>query len=146
MFQIPLPITPDYHILTNIRTNAAIRQIIMTYITEEEEAAIDRGEVVTLNRGNHTYSIRQNCIYCYGEVDFKSDKDLGQINNFNFLNHLGFSGVHIYSNYDYDKHICYSPKRYLLWTETWSPAQLAKMAHGYLGKPKRIVLFNFTIR
>ena len=59
-----------------------------------------------------------------------------------FLDHLEAVGAHVYSNYDYETHSCSSPKEYCLWTETWHPAVLAKTAHGYLGKPKRILLFN----
>ena len=58
------------------------------------------------------------------------------------LDYLEEKGVTIYSNYDYETHSCSSPEKYCLWTETWHPAVLAKMAHGYLGKPKRILLFN----
>ena len=47
------------------------------------------------------------------------------------------------SNYDYDKHVAYSDNRKSCkYTETWSSGVVAKYAHGCLGKPKRIIIFN----
>ena len=116
----------------------------MTYITEDEETIIDnlKDGILKLNRGNRTFSISMKQIHCYGEVNFHNQDDLNTIENFNFLNYLDEVGIHIYSRYNYETHSCSSPKRYLLLTETWSPSELAKMAHGYIGKPQRIILFN----
>lgn len=120
------------------------RLTIMIPIDEEEEKLIDNIDksVLTFNRGNRTFSVSMRDIYCYGEVDFEDKDTLNQISEFKFLNYLGEVGVPIYSRYDYKTHSCSSPKQHCLWTETWNPAELAKIAHGYLGKPKRILLFN----
>lgn len=120
----------------------------MIPINEEEEKLIDNIDKSTLafHRGNRSFSVSMRDIYCYGEVNFEDKDTLNQISEFKFLNHLGEVGVHIYSRYNYKTHSCSSPKRHCLWTETWNPAELAKMAHGYLGKPQRILLFNQTIR
>lgn len=120
----------------------------MIPIDEDEEKLIDNIDksILPFHRGNRSFSISMKDIYCYGEVDFEDENTLNQIKDFKFLNHLDEVGVHIYSRYDYKTHSCYSPKRYCLWTETWNPAELAKMAHGYLGKPQRILLFNQTVK
>ena len=114
-------------------------------LNQEQIDNIEKRTIV-FTRGNKKFSVTIRDIYCYGEVDFNDKNILNQIENFNFLDFLENSGVHIFSNYDYNTHSCISDKKYLLHTETWSPAMLAKMAHGYLGKPARILLFNQTIK
>ena len=117
----------------------------MTYISEEEEAALDKGEVLTLKRGNRTMTVMPNHLYCYGEVDFSTNSDdMYQIEDFHFLDYLGAKGLHIYSDYHYDTHECHSPLPQCRWTETWNPAEIAQYAHGCLGKPQRIVLFKIV--
>lgn len=148
MYQIPLPIYPNYHILSRNKSGILKKEIIMIPIDEKEEEEIDNigDEMLVFHRGNRSFSISMRNIYCYGEVDFTNQETVNQINAFKFLDYLGIVGVHIYSRYDYKTHSCSSPKRHCLWTETWNPAELAKMAHGYLGKPKRILLFNQNIK
>lgn len=120
----------------------------MIPIDENEEKLIDNIDkhTLTFHRGDRTFSVSMKDIYCYGEVDFEDEDILNRISKFKFLDYLGAVGVHIYSGYDYKTHSCSSPKSCCLWTETWNPAELAKMAHGYLDKPKRILLFNQTIK
>ena len=111
-----------------------------------EEQKIDEGEKVTINRGDKTFIVHHNNIYCYGEVDFrKGSEDCEEIANFSFLNFLGSKGVVIPSDYDYERHECHSPIRYYRWSETWRPDVLARYAHACLNKPKRIVLFKRVI-
>lgn len=146
MFLIPMPICQDYHILLNIRTNLGNKQVIMTYITEKEEAKIDKNETIVIHRGKHTFTIDNRCIYCYGEVDFTKGDDIELLDKLNFLSHLGIQGVPIRSNYDYACHACHSPVNRPLWAETFRPSRLVLYAHGVLGKPKRIVLFNVKVK
>lgn len=119
----------------------------MIPINEKEEKDIDNIGKHTLifHRGDKSFTVSMKDIYCYGEVDFTDDDIMNQIDNFGFLNYLEDMGIHIYARYDYQTHTCRSPKKHCLWSETWSPAKLTQMAHGYLGKPKRILLFNETI-
>ena len=144
MYQIALSIFPHYRILNSKKINTGTKSTVMIPIDEDEELLIDNIDKQTLHfhRGNRTFSVQMKDIYCYGEVDFTDKDTLDKINDFKFLAHLEEVGVRIYSNYAYETHSCSSPKRCCLWTETWNPAVLAKMAHGYLGKPKRILLFN----
>lgn len=139
-----MPIHSDYHILCSNRTSHRCVITVMTYITEEEENLIDnlKDKTLQLTRGNRVFDVRMNQIHCYGEVDFENQDDLDTIDGFKFLDFLGGVGIHIYSRYNYKTHSCSSPKRNALWTETWSPAELAKYAHGFLGKPQRIILFT----
>lgn len=148
VYQIPLPIYPDFHILSKNISSFGTKFTVMIPINEEEEKLIDNIDTSTLSfhRGNRSFSVSMKDIYCYGEIDFEDEDTLNQISEFKFLDYLGEVGIHIYSRYNYKTHSCSSPKCYCLWTETWNPAELAKMAHGYLGKPKRILLFNETFR
>ena len=146
--KIPLPIYSDYRILNSNITEAKTKVTVMIPITEKEEENIDNidNSVLIFIRGKRKFSVTMKDIYCYGEVNFTDRETLDKIENFNFLNYLGEVGVHIYSNYDYTTHSCSTSKKTLLWTETWSPAELAKMAHGYLGKPDRILLFSQNLK
>lgn len=144
---IPLPTYQNYRILCSNVSGSIVRITIMIPISEQEEKSIDniRDSTLKFKRGDASFSVRMKDIYCYGEVDFTSKEDLNQIDSFNFLEHLGASGIHILSQYDYKTHSCKARNKKLLWTETWHPAIVAQMAHGYLGKPQRILLFNKTI-
>lgn len=137
-----MPTSKNYHIL-HTNPSGIGKQIIMIPITEKEENNIDNitDNVLEFHRGNRTFSVRMHNIYCYGEVNLEDKETCNKISNFNFLNYLGATGVHIYSNYDYNTHTCKTPKKYLLYTETWNPLDLVKFAHGTLNKPKRILLF-----
>ena len=118
----------------------------MTYITEEEEQKLDDGKELILKRGNVSFQIHGNNIYCYGEVDFhEGSDDCKQIATFNFLNYLHEKGICIPSDYDYEHHVCNSPINKYRWTETWNPDDLARYAHGCLNKPNRIILFKNRI-
>lgn len=143
-----MPISKNYHTLNINHSNGCNRNTIMIAITEEEEELIDNIDKQTLQfeRGDKIFNITMNDIFCYGEVNFKDKSTLADIDKFKFLNYLNEVGVRVYSNYDYDNHVCYSPKKHWLWAETNSPAYLAKFAHGSLGKPKRILLFSQVMK
>lgn len=145
---IPLPIRSDYRVLCSNKNSGTIRRTIMIPISEQEEKNIDNigDSTLKFKRGAMSFSVRMKDIYCYGEVDFTSREDLNQIDSFNFLDYLGAKGISIYSKYDYKTHSCKAPNRRFLWTETWHPSVVAQMAHGYLGKPQRILLFNESVR
>ena len=144
MYQIALSIFPHYRILNSKKINTGTKSTVMIPIDEDEELLIDNIDKQTLHfhRGDRTFSVQMKDVYCYGEVDFTDKDTLDKINTFNFLDHLETVGAYIYSNYDYKTHSCTSPKRNYLWAESWDTLELTKMAHGYLGKPKRILLFN----
>ena len=87
---IQMPIFQNYYVLTSYIDKKHKELVVMTYINEEEEQKIDEGEKVTINRGDKTFIVHHNNIYCYGEVDFrKGSKDCEEIANFSFLNFLG---------------------------------------------------------
>lgn len=151
MFTMPMPISPNYRILcsnsSGDKTPTQKRYTVMTYINEEEEKEIDGlgNKFIKLERGDIVFSINHNKIYCYGEINLYDKETINEINKFRFLDFLsGFSGIPIYSNYNYDNHCCYSPRKYLLKTETWTPIDLVKYAHGCLNKPNRIILFDYV--
>lgn len=138
-----MPIFQDYFVLISRIDTLRKEQVIMTYITEEEEQQLDNGKEITLERGSKSFQVHRNNVYCYGEVDFhEGSDDCKQIATFNFLNQLDWKGVVIPSDYHYDFHECHSPLTCYRWTETWEPDTLARYAHGCLNKPKRIVLFK----
>lgn len=144
MWEIPCRRLENYLILDRHKLPKGTREVVMTFISEEEEKLIDnlKENHIVIRRGKRIFKVYPNNIYCYGEVDFKNDDDIKQINSFNFITR-DFQGYIIPSNYDYDKHIAYSDNRKSYkYTETWNSGIVAKYAHGCLGKPKRIIIFN----
>lgn len=141
---IHLPIYPNYRILCKNDSSFGIIKTVMIPINEKEEKHIDNigDSIINFDRGDRSFSITMKDIYCYGEIDFNNEDDLAAINNFHFLDYLTLSGIHIPANYDYKTHTCKSNIKLPLHTETWTPSAVAKVAHGYLGKPQRILLFK----
>ena len=138
-----MPIFQDYYILISRTNTGRKEQVIMTYITEEEEQKLDEGKELILKRGNASFQVHGNNIYCYGKVDFREgSNDCKQIATFTFLDYLELKGIALPSDYHYDTHECYSPLKSHRWYETWRPDVLARYAHGCLNKPERIVLFR----
>lgn len=146
---LPMPIIGTYHILCSNKEKRPYIQTIMIAITDEEEKGLDtlKDKTIYFERENRVFEVTTNMILCYGDVDFNNgSNDLKIIDTFKFLNHLGWVGVHIRSGYDYETHSCSFPGKTVLWTETWSPSLLAQIAHGYLGKPDKILLFNQIVK
>ena len=142
-----MPILKDYQtIVAHTSRDRVYHQVLITYITKEEEDKIDNGETIVLQRGNQTFSVSTKNIYCYGEIDFKNGSDdLNLIDDFNWLEHLGLHGIDIPSDYDYNEHACYSPNPSYRTYDTTVPSKVVKWKHGLLGKPKRVVIFKRII-
>ena len=94
IYIIPMPIFQDYYVLISRIDKSCREQVIITYITEEEEQQLDKGKQLTLERGNASFQVHGNNIYCYGNGDFnESSDDCKQIATFNFLDYLDLKGV-----------------------------------------------------
>lgn len=141
---IQLPIYQNYRILCKNIGSFGTTRTVMIPITEKEEKRIDNigDSIINFDRGSRSFSIKMKDIYCYGEINFNDEDDLTAIDNFHFLDYLTLSGIHIPSNYNYSTHSCKSNLKVPLSTETWTPSVVAKIAHGYLGKPQRVLLFK----
>lgn len=148
MVTIPMKVSKNFHILNSTKSTAGRKQTIMISIDAKEEESIDNigNKVLSFTRGDRTFSVKVNDIYCYGEVDLHDKNTCDTISGFKFLDYLGAIGIHVFSNYDYGTHTCSSPKKFPLYTETWNPLYLVKFAHAALNKPKRILLFNQFVK
>lgn len=141
-----MSVNTDFQILTSLIKSNKKEQVILSYLSEEDEKLLDKNSPIIITRGNHTFNITKNQVYCYGDVDFSEDSDdLYEIDNFKFLDSIGAYGIKIPSNYNYDTHSCSSPFKYYMYKETWSPAELTRYHHGCLGKPNKIILFKRTV-
>lgn len=139
-----MPTTPNYHILCKYKNGIKPIEVIMTYITAEEEDKIDnlKEQLFKINRGNRTFSLSYRNIYCYGEIDFNKKEDVETIKKFNILNHLFGVGIPFPAHYNYENHSCISPIRKYKYAETFDVLDLVKYSHAMLSKPERIVLFK----
>ena len=142
-----MPITKTYRILSCDKEIRNKKMTVMTYISEEEEELLDKGKSLTLIRGDRTFKIEYNTIYCYGKVDFTTGSDdMETIEDIQSLNHLSkYKPMPIYADYNYENHECRSPLKRCRWTETFHPSIVAQYAHGCLGKPERIIIFYMFV-
>lgn len=140
---IPLPVFRTWGALCYKPHNNKHIGILMTFITDEEELALDNDETLTLERDNSSFIVNKKNTYCYGDVNLNNGSDdFHQIAEFDILSHLSCVGIKIYSDYDYKSHACNSPINRCRWTETFNPAVVAQQVHGFIGKPKKIILFR----
>lgn len=120
-----------------------IESIVIISIDEKEEDKLDKG-FLQCTRDNQVFTIHQNEIVCYGEIDFSTGSDdYNVIEDMNWLDYLGVKGISIPSDYNYEDHCCYpSEGNRCRYTETFNPAVLTQYLHGKLGKPKRVCIFK----
>lgn len=143
MYRFEVYKTKDFYTMVSRFDGPVSIHTIMTYLTKEEEIALDNKETIEIDRGFRHFIISPRDVYCYGEIDFHDGSDdYKELAKMKFLNHLCFCGVWIEANYDYDKHCCYSPIKRKQWYDTTRPEVLAQYTHGILGKPRRCVIFS----
>ena len=133
-----------FFILSLDYEKSAKRRVIMTYITEEEELALDNNNTININRGGKSFTIAPTDIEAYGVIDFKNNSnDMDTIMDFNWFNKETNAGFWLPSRYNYEEHCAYSdisvPRMY----DTYKPELAAQYAHGCLGKPERCVIFKY---
>ena len=120
----------------------------MEPITEKEEERIDKsskyyGEIRHVRSDG--YIIPSKDIYLYGEVDLDNDEDINNIEKFNLIDSKSSACNWIYSNFDFENG-CFTTidgiaKGYPIWDAfTWF-----LFNYVLLGKPKRIIIYNYPI-
>lgn len=141
-----MPIMKNYYVMTyRTLTNKSKELIIMIPITEEEELKLDKGNLQKDINGK-SVNIALNKVICYGKIDFSySSDDLTTIANMNWLDHLIERGITVPSDYDYNTHSCYPPKRRIRNYDTTNPAVLSQYVHACLNKPERCCIFKHII-
>lgn len=143
-FVIKLPTRDDYYcMVSKKRLDKRTESVVMTYITEQEENLIDEGNNIIIHRGNQNFKVKASDIYCYGIIDFNNNsEDMDIISTFSWLDHFTIKGVCLPANYNYNKHQCVSINKKPMWYDTTKCEELARYAHGYLGKPERTLIFR----
>ncbi len=143
-----MPISKDYQTVichtekVNGRLKSQVR-ILMTWITDKEEASLDKGRAISITRGGITFYLDSDNVFSYGKVDLHDDsEDYEALNELIPFNDI----VHIPSNYDYDTHTCKSPTKMYQTRETNDIGAMAQYAHGRLGKPNKVVIFRLTVK
>lgn len=141
-----MPIRKDYAVIishTNPSNKRDRSSVIISHITLDEEKKLDSGDHIIIKRGDLSFVISPDDLYCYGEIDFTDEsEDLDTIDGFDWFNHLTFSGYHTPNDYDYESHTCISPLPFYRTRETFHPADAVQYLHGFLGKPKRTIIFR----
>ena len=138
-----MPIDPTYKIISVHASSLCKELFIMTGITEKQYHAIKHGDVIHITKGNLDADINPDDVLCFGTIDFhEGSEDSKQLDTFNWLEHLGAKGISIPSRYNYDRHECTSPKKIVLYTETWRNSTLCRYLHGCLGKPEYTLIYR----
>ena len=139
-----MPVRTDYYSMICRTEHKDETSVIMMPITAEQEVQLDKGHNISLKLETRVFSLGASDLYCYGEIDLtKGSNDCEIFKSFDFMDHLRSKGIHIYSNYNYANHTCSSDLKEPRWKETFAPEEFAQYVHGFLGKPKRIILFRF---
>ena len=143
-----MPISKDYQTVICHTEKAGNKiksqtRILMTWISDKEEALLDKGRAISITRGGITFDLDKDNIFSYGEVDFHDGTE-----DYDALNELiPFKDiVHIPLNYDYDTHTCKTKTKCYQTYETDNIGAMAQYAHGRLGKPKRVVIFKLIAK
>lgn len=140
--QIQLPIRKDYYDITSFIRKGYRVAVVMTSLTEKEELAIDDGKTIQLDRGNCTFYVGPKDVYCYGEINFHNhSEDMDVISEFPWFNTYEDHGVCIPARYNYETHTAKTENK-LQWFDTTRPERIAQYAHGFIGKPKRTIIFK----
>lgn len=146
MKEIPMPITPNFHILTKTEGVKTRNVIIMSNLTEDEEKTLESIGEVILERGDEHFLVESKNVHCYGEIDFTNQEDVNVIKALKILNHLSSTGIPFVANYDYERHSCFTDNGKIKYGETWNPFDLVQYAHGCLEKPKRVIIFTNIVK
>lgn len=145
MKTIQMPIIKDYQTLICRTESTSKISVMMTYITEDEEHELDNNRPIIIKRGNITFMVNPQTVYCYGEIDFNTNsEDYKTLATFNWLDHLTDRGIGIPANYNYKTHTCVTPLRQYQYYDTVKPEVVAQYLHGVLGKPERTLIFKLA--
>lgn len=143
-----MPISKDYQTVICHTEKAGNKiksqtRILMTWISDKEEALLDKGRAISITRGGITFDLDKDNIFSYGEVDFHDGTE-----DYDALNELiPFKDVvHIPLNYDYDTHTCKTSTKMYQTRETDDIGAMAQYAHGRLGKPDKVVIFRLIAK
>lgn len=121
----------------------------MTELSEQDELKLDKEKAIVLDRGELSFLIGPEDVLVYGEVDLTTNsKDYKQIDKLRVYDRTAGLGITIPAHYDYERHagVKRIGSRYVQWFDTISLAKAAQYAHGFLNKPKRIVIFKKTVK
>lgn len=120
----------------------AKESVILTYITEDEEKAIDAGKTIQIIRRNKSFSVSTDNSYAYGPIDFSSgSEDLDVLSDLQLLNYKVLRGVRIPARFDYDTNIVKLKDGLIKYYDTLDLAKVCQYHHAILGRPKRCLLF-----
>jgi|GEM_PF-7042039 len=146
-----MPISKDYQtvichtdsIRSNNKNARSQVRILMTWITDKEEALLDKGRAISIERGGIKFDLDESNVFAYGQVDLHDGTD-----DYNAMNELiPFKDiVHLPAHYNYDKHTCKTPTRSYQTYETDNIGAMAQYAHGKLGKPEKVVIFKLIAK
>lgn len=142
----PIPVLGEFQTLTyhtnKKKAGIASRTVLMSYLTEEEEKALDEGNKVKLirkdlNGKEYKFVVSTKSTFGYGEVNLNNGSDDAElVDKFKILENLDFCGYPI-PVFDYHHSELLGG-----WFATWSPLTVCQYAHCKLGKPKRIIIFR----
>lgn len=128
-----------------VNNKGQLVNVIVTYLTDKEEEDYERKYIIEIQRGNTKFTISDNNIYCYGDIDLSKDsEDVEALKDLPILNNLKGIGVRIPANYNYETHTCTSDNKFAKYYESWNIVDIIKYAKGVLNKPGKLIIFNYV--
>lgn len=138
----------DYQIIDSHFDNRLRRDIIITYITKDEEDKLDSGRTLIIKRGDKQFKITSKDYYCYGSIDFNTGSDdYNTLASFKLIKlRDGMRGFYIPSNYNYNTHSATSDRPKGRWYDTLKSEKVCQYLHGVLGKPEKTIIFKQIVK
>lgn len=132
----------EFTIVDSRIKSGAKESIILTYITEDEEKAIDAGKTIQIIRRNKSFSVSTDNSYAYGPIDFSPDsEDLDTLSDLQLLNYKILRGVKVPANFNYDTNMLKLKDGVIKYYDTFDLAKVCQYHHAILGRPERCLLF-----
>lgn len=125
---------------------------IMEPISEEQEIALDKMKDETGSCEFNTmynHRIPGSDILAYGTIDINSEGDITFLQGKNIINmeiDAPMAAIY-YTGFNYDKGVIESNEEGVFkWTHTWDKIEWFKYNHCLLGKPTRIIIYDYSRR
>ncbi len=122
--------------------NNGINKIILTYLTDEEEARLEAQEDITITRGDLEFTIRTSLLYAYGNLDLTPKSELlKQMHDAPWLNRV-YVRHFMPSNYNFETHTSVANSKLGNWFDTDNPATFMPFLWNCIGRPEKVVIFK----
>ena len=122
--------------------NNGANRIILTHLTDEEEAHLEAEEDIVIVRGDIDFTIRHSLLYAYGDLNLNPGSELlKQMHDADWLNKV-YVKHFMPTNYDFETHTSVGDTKLGGWYDTANPVTFMPFLWNCLGRPEKVVIFK----